>query len=144
MRFLLFPIYSSFFITIIGSPIDFASDDLYSNDIAADLDTTETQTTPTIDSTIKVAQNNVDYIDSDVIPPETPLSSDSETTVALADVAPTTDPNLDGQSGTYIASNKQVSTQSTSSTSTDLKAQIQNCKKNFKSKPCIIFGIKCM
>lgn len=161
MRFFLLSIYSSFFIAILGSPIDSAPNDLSLDDSVTNLDLEETQATsqPNIDleytqtpsqpnTAIPVAFNNVDSTDSDVTESQTPLDSGSGTSVATIDADPTINTDLDQLGSTYIATNEQISTPSVHSSWVAQKPQMDLCKTKKQSgdkntPTCVISGIDC-
>lgn len=121
MRCLLLPVYSSFFISVISSPISSDSNDLYLEDTTTDLDLTGTQTPPPRSvSGISVAYNNVD---------------------------PTTESDFKDQSGsTYVATTQQVSTVPIPSSWVAQLPDVEICKKRVKGKTvqtCMISGIDC-
>lgn len=121
MRGLLLPVYSSFFISVISSPISSDPNDLYLADTTTDLDLTETQT-----------------------PPPRPVPGIS---VAYNDAGSTTDSNLDDQSGLiYAANTKQVSTVPIPSSWVAQLPDVEICKKRAQGKTvqtCMISGIDC-
>lgn len=136
MRFFAISICSSFFILVIGSPVDYGSNNLDLNDDAINSGyQPETQPTQP-DSSISIALNNEDPtlgIDSDV------LNASPDSQPDLSYIA------YDQEKSTHVNGKKKF-TQPNSNSLAVQKSHVENCKQKSKGKsnqPCAFPGIDC-
>lgn len=131
MLFFLFPIYLSFFICVISSPIDSSPNSLDLDDTTSaitDLEAPEPQKLSQYDFETPIAFNKVDQNIEDNL-------------LSFNTIIPNSDENqIDSE---YVAINKETSTHSVPNSLIAQKPKIDNCKKRKDTQPCVVAGIDC-